>query len=154
MFDRRKSLKALLLGCVVAGSLLVAGVSTGANAPIVATALGGGTLKAPITVKAKAGAMVVDQIRIAPGGDFGWHVHGAAVAVVITGGTLTVWDPTVAGCAPQRYSKGAAFVEPAGHLHRARNLGTRPVTLYATYIGIPKGVQPNIAGKAPAACTA
>jgi quercetin dioxygenase-like cupin family protein len=150
----RKSFKALLLGCVVAGSLAVAGVSTGANPPIVATALGGGTLKAPITVNAKAGAMVVNAIKVAPGGDFGWHVHGAPVAVVITSGTLTVWDPTVAGCAPQRYGKGAAFVEPAGHLHRARNLGKTPVLLYATYIGIPKGVQPNIAGKVPASCTA
>ena len=117
-----------------------------------ATALGAGTLKTPVTLKAKAGAMAVEVIKVAPGKEFGWHTHGSAVAVVITAGTLTVWDPKVAACAPQQYSKGAAFIEPADHLHRARNNGKKPVTLYATYIGLPKGVQPNIAGTAPAGC--
>jgi quercetin dioxygenase-like cupin family protein len=147
-------MKLKLLGCVMLGALMTAAVSTGANAPIVAKALAFGTLKAPIAVNVKAGAMVVDAITVAPGGDFGWHTHGSAVAVVITSGTLTVWDPTVASCAPQHYTKGAAFIEPAGHLHRARNLGSKPVKLYATYMGLPKGVQPNIAGTAPAGCAA
>jgi len=146
-------MKLRLLGCVILGTLVTAAASAGANAPIVAKALAFGTMKAPIAVNLKAGAMVVDSIRVAPGGDFGWHTHGSAVAVVITSGTLTVWDPTVAGCAPQHYSKGAAFIEPAGHLHRARNEGTTPVKLYATYLGLPKGVQPNIPGKAPSGCS-
>lgn len=156
MFARTTSLYLKLLGCLIVGGTAAAGVtaaaSAGASPPIVATALGAGTLKTPVTLKAKAGAMAVEVIKVAPGGDFGWHTHGSAVAVVITAGTLTVWDPKVAACAPQQYSKGAAFIEPADHLHRARNNGKKPVTLYATYIGLPKGVQPNIAGTAPAGC--
>jgi quercetin dioxygenase-like cupin family protein len=146
------SLKLRCAGIMVMASLVTAGVSAGADAPIVATPVAAGTLKAPVSLSSKAGAMVVEAIKIAPGGDFGWHTHGSAVAVVITGGTLTVWDPSVAACAPQHYSKGAAFIEPAHHLHRARNLGTKPVTLYATYLGLPNGVRPNISGTAPAAC--
>jgi quercetin dioxygenase-like cupin family protein len=140
-----------LLGCVLLAGLASTGLALAAGPPVVAAALGVGTLKTPVTIHANAGAMVVDVIRIAPGGDFGWHTHGSAVAVVITAGTLTVWDPTVAACAPQRYSKGAAFIEPAGHLHRARNNGTKPVTLYATYLGL-HGARANIAGAAPVSC--
>src|SRR4051794_2242332 len=98
-------MKVKLLGCAILVALVTAATSAGGTPPIVGTPIGVGTLKAPITVNAKPGAIVVESIKIAPGGDFGWHTHGSAVAVVITGGTLTVWDPTVAACAPQRYGK-------------------------------------------------
>ena len=95
MFARTTSLYLKLLGCLIVGGTAAAGVtaaaSAGASPPIVATALGAGTLKTPVTLKAKAGAMAVEVIKVAPGGDFGWHTHGSAVAVVITAGTLTVW---------------------------------------------------------------
>jgi quercetin dioxygenase-like cupin family protein len=142
-----------LLGCVLFAALLTCTVSLGATPPIVAKALGIGTIKAPYTVHAKRGAMIVDSIKIAPGGSFGWHTHGSAVAVVITSGTLTVYDNTVANCAPQHVSKGQSFFEPANHLHMARNESTKPVTLYAVYLGVPKGAQPNAPGTAPAGCT-
>ena len=145
-------MKLKLLGCMILGTLVTATVATGASAPIVGTPLAVGSMKSSIDLNAKAGAIVVEAIKVAPGGDFGWHTHGSAVAVVITSGTLTVWDPTVAACAPQHYSKGAAFIEPAGHLHRAQNQGKQPVRLYATYLGLPKGVQPNIPGKTPSGC--
>jgi len=146
-------MKLMLLGCAALATLAFAATSLGAATPIVGTPLGVGTLKTPFAANLKPGAMIVESIKVAPGGNFGWHTHGSAVAVVITGGTLTVWDTAVAGCAPQHYGKGAAFIEPAGHLHMARNDGAKPVTLYATYLGLPKGVQPNIPGKQPASCT-
>ncbi len=68
---------------------------------------------------------------------------------MITGGALTVYDPTVAKCAPQRVSKGQSFIEPADHLHMARNEGTKPATLYAFYLGLPTGAQANRPGTAP-----
>ena len=91
---------------------------------------------------------------MAPGGNFGWHTHGSAVAVVVTGGTLTVFDPLVANCAPFKVGKGQAFIEPANHIHLARNDGTKPVTLYATYLGVPKTSKPNIPGQQPSGCSA
>jgi hypothetical protein len=39
-------------------------------------------------------------------------------------------------------------------VHLARNDTTRPVTLYAMYLGIPKGVQPNHPATQPAGCSA
>ena len=91
------------------------------------------------TIHTKAGAMVLNAITIQPGGSFGWHTHGAPVAVVVKSGTLTVFDPSVGGCKPFKVSKGKAFVEPAGHVHLARNDTKAPVTVYAMYLGLPEG---------------
>jgi quercetin dioxygenase-like cupin family protein len=147
-------MKTILLGLALAAILVMAAPSVGATPPIVARALGIGSMKAPVTINAKARAMIVESIKIPPGGNFGWHTHGSPVAVVVTAGTLTVFDPAVANCAPFKVSKGQSFVERAGHLHLARNDGTKTVTLYATYLGVPKGAQPNIPGKEPAGCNA
>jgi quercetin dioxygenase-like cupin family protein len=74
--------------------------------------------------------------------------------VVVTSGTLTVLDPTVGKCSAFKVSKGQAFIEPAGHVHLARNDTKTPVKVYAMYLGLPKGVQANIAGTAPNGCSA
>lgn len=146
-------MKIKLFGLALVVSLVAVATSSGAGAPIVATPLGVGTMQAT-TIHAKAGAVVLDAIKVAPGGSFGWHTHGSAVAVVVTAGTLTVFDPDVAKCAPFKVSKGQSFIEPAGHVHLARNDTKTPVRLYAMYLGIPKGVQANIAGTAPSGCNA
>jgi quercetin dioxygenase-like cupin family protein len=151
--SKEDAMKIKLLGLLVLGVLIAAAPSLSASPPIVAKALAIGTMNSPFTLHAKAGAMIVDQITVKPGGSFGWHTHGAAVAVVITGGALTVYDPTVAKCAPQRVSKGQSFIEPANHLHMARNEGTKPATLYAFYLGLPSGSQANRPGTAPTGCT-
>jgi quercetin dioxygenase-like cupin family protein len=132
---------------------VLVGTSTGAQPPIVAKALAVGNMNATL-VHATKGAMVLDQIRIAPGGSFGWHTHGSPVAVVVTGGTLTVFDPSVGSCAPFKVSKGQSFVEPANHIHLARNDTAKPVTLYALYLGIPKNAGANVPAKQPAGCSA
>jgi len=61
--------------------------------------------------------------------------------------------PTVAKCAAQRVSKGQSFIEPANHIHMARNEGTKPATLYAFYLGLPSGAQANRPGATPTGCT-
>jgi quercetin dioxygenase-like cupin family protein len=146
-------MKIKLLGLVALGVLIAAAPSFSASPPIIAKALAVGTIKAPFTVNAKAGAMIVEAITVKPGGSFGWHTHGSAVAVVMTGGALTVYDPTVAKCAAQRVSKGQSFIEPANHIHMARNEGTKPATLYAFYLGLPSGAQANRPGATPTGCT-
>ena len=100
------------------------------------------------------GAPCRDSIRIAPGGSFGWHTHGSPVAVVVTSGTLTVFDPAVAKCAPFKVSKGQSFVEPANHVHLARNDTKQPVTLYAMYLGLSNTAKANVGVSAPAGCKA
>ena len=83
-----------LLGLALVGALAIAAPSFGGGQPIVAKPLAVGMMKAT-TIHATTGAMVLESIRIAPGGSFGWHTHGSPVAVVVTSGTLTVFDPSV-----------------------------------------------------------
>jgi quercetin dioxygenase-like cupin family protein len=142
-----------LFGVALVCALATAAPSLGGDPPIVAKALAVGKMKAT-TIHATAGSMVLDAITIKPGGSFGWHTHSSPVAVVVTGGTLTVFDPSVANCAPFKVSKGQSFVEPANHLHLARNEGNRGVTLYALYLGVPKGHAANVRAQAPASCNA
>lgn len=142
-----------MLGFALIASLLAAAPSIGAGTPIVAKGLAVGTMRAT-TVHAKAGAMILETIKITPGGSFGWHTHGSPVAVVVTNSTLTVFDPAIAKCAAFKVSKGQAFIEPANHVHLARNDGTTPVTVYAMYLGLPKGANANAPATAPSGCNA
>jgi quercetin dioxygenase-like cupin family protein len=146
-------MKFKLLGLALVATLVTAAPSLGGGAPITAKVLGFGTMQAT-TIHAKAGAMILDSITIQPGGSFGWHRHGSPVAVVVKSGTLTVFDPSVGHCAPFKVSKGMAFVEPAGHVHLARNDTKTPVTVYALYLGLPKTAGANAPATEPAGCNA
>lgn len=147
-------MKATLVIATIAAVLVAAAAAVAAKPPIFAQARAVGTIRNPMTLQLKPGAMVLDTITIQPGGSFGWHTHGSPVAVVITSGTLTVFDPSIGSCAPFKVSKGQAFVEPTNHMHLARNDTDRPVTLYAMYLGVPKGVQPNRPAAQPSGCNA
>jgi len=141
------------LGLLVVCALVVAVPTFAAGNPIVAKPLAVGTMQAT-TINATKGSMILETIKIAPGGSFGRHTHGAPVAVVVTSGTLTVFDRSVNRCAPFKVSKGSSFVEPANHVHLARNDGKTPVTLYALYLGIPKSARANVQADQPSGCNA
>jgi quercetin dioxygenase-like cupin family protein len=125
----------------------------GAGAPITSKILAGGTIAQPYTIHTtRAGGAVIASAKVAPGGDFGWHSHRAFVAVLVTGGTLTLYDSADQSCTPQRISAGQGFVEQPNHVHLARNEGTKPVTLYVTYLGLPAHVKPDVPAKSPGNC--
>jgi quercetin dioxygenase-like cupin family protein len=147
-------MKLTLIVSAVLAAAIVATAAAAGKPPIFAQPRAVGSIQNAMTMKVKPGAMVLDTITIQPGGNFGWHTHGAPVAVVITSGTLTVFDASIGGCAPFKVSKGAGFIEPANHVHLARNDTTKPVTLYAMYLGVPKGVQANRPAAQPNGCNA
>jgi quercetin dioxygenase-like cupin family protein len=142
-----------LLGLLLVSALAMAAPSQAGAPLILAQPVAVGTMKAT-TIHAQTGSMILESIKIKPGGNFGWHTHGAPVAVVVTRGTLTVFDPTVGACAPFKVSKGQSFVEPANHVHLARNDGTKTVTLYGLYLGVAKPAAANVAATEPAGCSA
>jgi quercetin dioxygenase-like cupin family protein len=78
---------------------------------------------------------VTQQITIQPGGTTGWHSHPGPVLVTVKSGALTIVyadDPT---CAGRTYTAGESFVDRGDEtVHTARNLGTTPVELWATYL--------------------
>jgi quercetin dioxygenase-like cupin family protein len=73
-------------------------------------------------------------ITVAPGGTFGWHTHPGPVLVAIASGTLSLYEAHHHGCAKRRVGPGQAFIEDGGHVHLARNEGSEPVKVYATFL--------------------
>ncbi len=42
-----------------------------------------------------------------------------------------------------RYKAGQGFIEPANHIHLARNEGKTKASIVATYIGVPRSLRAN-----------
>jgi len=96
---------------------------------------------------------VVLTTTIAPGGSTGWHSHPGPAFIVVTSGTLTVYDGNDPACTPHQYGQGSGFFDPGfGHVHIARNEGTVPVTVVQTYLNVPPGASPRIDAPAPGNC--
>jgi quercetin dioxygenase-like cupin family protein len=78
--------------------------------------------------------ILVTAITVDPHGSFGWHRHPGPVLVAVSKGTLTVFEPHGHGCRRSMVSAGDAFIEGGGDVHLARNDGTTPVELNATFL--------------------
>ena len=146
-------MKTKVLALALLCALVAAASSLAGGRPIIAKVIAAGKMQAT-TIQATSGAMILERYTVKPGGSFGWHAHGAPVAVVVTRGTLTVFDPSVNACAPFKVGKGQSFVEPANHVHLARNDGKGPAMVYALYLGVPKGSDANAEQAQPAGCNA
>jgi quercetin dioxygenase-like cupin family protein len=135
-------------------TVIAVSAALGAGQPVVtATPVAVASVHQPYSISVEKPAdLIVVRVKVPPGGSFGWHSHPSAVAVAITSGTLTLYDRGYPTCVAKRFSRGQGFVEPANHIHLARNEGTIPVTLYATYLGVPQGGKPNVPASAPANC--
>lgn len=93
---------------------------------------------------------VVQRIRLFEGGQTGWHSHHGPVVVVVTAGTLRVFDADRTSCTVHDYTAGQSFVDPGqGNVHRAVAVGG-PTELWATYFDVPAGT-PNSAVRVDAA---
>ena len=83
---------------------------------------------------------VVLTTTINPGGSTGWHSHPGPAFIVVTQGTLTLYDGDDPTCTPHRYGPGTGFLDPGlRRVHIARNEGTTPVTVVQTYLNVPPG---------------
>jgi quercetin dioxygenase-like cupin family protein len=114
-------------------------VATAGGRPISGGLLGTGVLtRGSATVQlSSTNGVVMEWAKLAPGASFGWHFHRRPVAVAVTAGTLTLYDGSDPTCTPRRFSAGEGFVEPANHVHVARNEGEKPVSLTVVYLGVP-----------------
>jgi quercetin dioxygenase-like cupin family protein len=81
--------------------------------------------------------ILITKITVDPGGSFGWHSHPGPVLVAVGKGTLTVYDANRHGCQRSTVTAGDAFIEDGHHVHLARNEGSTPVELNATFLARP-----------------
>jgi len=153
-----------LLALAVFGLGLTAGVVAGQPARPVATPVASGALpESAHAVIVRPGATgtlarVVDvkevrvvRFELVPGGAFPWHQHPGPVWVVVTKGTLTFYS---AACEAAAYPAGSAFFDPGNLTHTARNEGTEPVEVLATFM-FPADAGPaaSIPQPPPATCS-
>jgi hypothetical protein len=90
----------------------------------------------------------------APGGSTGWHTHPGPSLVIVTAGTLTVYDGDDPSCTPHVYSASGtnSFVDVGGGaVHLIRNDGTEEARTTAVQL-VPAGAARRIDAPAPASC--
>jgi len=143
----------LKVAATLAVALVVAGVaSASGDPPIEAQGLAAAKIAQPISIRSKPGNVAFVQVKVMPGGDFGWHFHRSPVVAAVTAGTLTLYDSSDPKCTPRRITAGNAFTEAANHVHLARNEGKTPMRIMVAYLGAPPGQKPNVPAKTPAQC--
>ncbi len=98
-----------------------------------------------------ASTVSVSEIKIAPGGNFGWHSHPGPSLVVVKSGTSTFYRGDDPDCTPEAHPAGTAYVDPGGVVHIARNEGSQELVLLVTRLA-PAGVPPRIDEPNPGNC--
>jgi quercetin dioxygenase-like cupin family protein len=109
-----------------------AGATDGAG--VSSTIVSRGTTDRDVRVRTrKPTDFVFSRVTLQPDGYTGWHTHPGPLLVVVQSGTLTRYD---SDCDTRAYTKGQAFVEPAGrrHVHMGVNKTSAPVVLDITYV--------------------
>ena len=88
----------------------------------------------------------VRYLKIAPGGNTGWHSHPGIVFALIQSGTLTLYHDDFV---PEVHPAGTGFVEqPGDGAHIGVNEGDTNLEL-AVFFLVPKGAPPRIDEPAP-----
>lgn len=86
--------------------------------------------------------LYVQQNTWQPGGSTGWHTHPGPSFVIVTQGSVTVYDGDDPTCTPHVYTantRSNAFVDPGdGHVHIIRNETTAVAQAVAVQL-IPSG---------------
>ena len=87
-----------------------------------------------------------------PGGTTGWHTHPGHSLIIVTEGTLTVYEGDDPTCEPAVYTVGMGFVDPGGgHVHIIRNEGVVEAKTIAVQL-IPDGAVRRIDAPDPGNC--
>jgi quercetin dioxygenase-like cupin family protein len=134
-----------LTGALVASAGAVA-LAAGPSKSITGANFGSGALigapTATVHLSSSSGFFMGSAI-FPPHTTFGWHEHRTPIVIAVISGTLTLYDSNGPKCSATRYHAGQGFIEPANHLHLARNEGNTRVVAYATYIGVSAHLRAN-----------
>ena len=92
------------------------------------------------------------EVRVVPGGYFGWHSHPGPSIVIVKSGTSTFYRGDDPSCTPQVHPAGTSYVDPGGVVHTARNESvTQELVLLVTRL-MPAGATPRIDEANPGNC--
>ena len=148
-----------VLGACACGAIGLSIARATPGAKVMSAVLSGAVLLDEIDTKAESDTheveikasgeweMRVVRFQIEPGGHTGWHSHPGPVFVMITAGTMTLYQADDLDN-PADYPAGAGFVEDAGRVHIARNEGDDDLELDAFFL-VPRGAPLRIDELAP-----
>ena len=161
--NKRNIARLGLAGLVFLSLLLLTGVASATlSEGVTSVPIAKGALPEVVRAKFKDGegsftnGTEVAEIRLVrfsvePGGTFGWHRHGGPVWVIVTSGTLTIYNGDDATCTPHIYGAGSAFLDPGDHTHEGKNETDAPVEVYATFM-LPEKGEPRLDAPDPGFC--
>lgn len=107
-----------------------------------------GQFKIKLQDSSSPGDAAIVQVTQGVGGHSGWHAHPGPAVVIVKSGELTIQQAK--DCSTATYTAGQVAVEPAGHVHIARNTGTTTLELWITFLDVPVGANPRIDEPDPA----
>ena len=144
-----------MLAVVILGVVPVVAVGAALATPplfFTGTPIARGTTPGQFKIKLQDSSSPADaaivQVTQAVGGHSGWHAHPGPAVVIVKSGELTIQQAK--DCSTATYTAGQVAVEPAGHVHIARNTGTTTLELWITFLDVPVGANPRIDEPDPA----
>jgi quercetin dioxygenase-like cupin family protein len=144
-----------MLAVVILGVIPVIAVGAALATPplfFTGTPIARGTTPGQFKIKLQDSSSPADaamvQVTQAVGGHSGWHAHPGPAVVIVKSGELTIQQAK--DCSTATYTAGQVAIEPAGHVHIARNTGTTTLELWITFIDVPVGANPRIDEPDPA----
>jgi quercetin dioxygenase-like cupin family protein len=144
LMNVRKPLALTVFGAVAA----VAAAAALATPPLFfsATQHARGTVEGHFKIKmhdsSSPGDAAIVQVTQGVGGHSGWHAHPGPAIVIVKSGELTIQQAK--DCSSRTYPAGQVAIEPAGHVHLARNSGSVPLELWITFLDVPEGADARI----------
>lgn len=90
----------------------------------------------------------ITRVKIAPGGDTGWHSHPGVALVSVISGNATEYDGDDCDAAPIVHYAGTGLEEEAGHVHIVRNEGDTDLEMVVVFL-VPFGAKTRIDESAP-----
>ena len=165
---RRIRGRVLLIGSAALALLLTNSFAAGtamATPPsgVVTTQIASGVL--PEAVRVKFGAqgegfgngteatdLSIIKNTFAPGGTFGWHRHPGPSLVMVTQGTLTLYEEGDLCRTGRPVPAGSAFIDMAEHTHIVNNETNSTVEVYVVRM-LPAGATPRIDMPVPDGCS-
>ena len=138
-----------MLAVVILGVVPVVAVGAALATPplfFTGTPIARGTTPGQFKVKLQDSSSPADaaivQVTQAVGGHSGWHAHPGPAVVIVKSGELTLQQAK--DCSTATYMAGQVAIEPAGHVHIARNTGTTILELWITFLDVPVAANPRI----------
>jgi quercetin dioxygenase-like cupin family protein len=144
-----------MLAVVILGVVPVVAVGAALATPplfFTGTPIARGTTPGQFKIKLQDSSSPADaaivQVTQAVGGHSGWHAHPGPAVVIVKSGELTIQQAK--DCSTATYTAGQVAIEPAGHVHIARNTGTTTLELWIAFLDVPVGANPRIDEPDPA----